>query len=129
MVYLDSSVALAHLLSEDVRPPDRLWSEQLIASRLTEYEVRGRLRALAFADIQPAVEGVMSQTSFVDLRDALVADTLEEVPAGVRTLDALHLASALFLRAQGVELQIATYDARLAAAASALGFELYPLQD
>ena len=34
MIYLDSSVALAYLLAEDRFPPDGLWDEQLVSSRL-----------------------------------------------------------------------------------------------
>jgi len=40
VIYLDTSVALAQLLSEDRLPPDRLWSETLVSSRLLEYEIR-----------------------------------------------------------------------------------------
>ena len=29
MIYLDSSMALAHLLAEDRFPPDLLWDQQL----------------------------------------------------------------------------------------------------
>jgi hypothetical protein len=36
MIYLDSSVALAHLLAEDRFPPDKLWEEQLVSSRILE---------------------------------------------------------------------------------------------
>jgi hypothetical protein len=36
MTYLDSSVALAHLLAEDRFPPDLLWDQQLVSSRLLE---------------------------------------------------------------------------------------------
>ena len=39
LVYLDTSVALAHLLAEDRRPPAGLWQEELVTSRLLEYEV------------------------------------------------------------------------------------------
>ena len=39
MIYLDTSVALAHLLAEDRRPPDALWKESLVTSRLLEYEL------------------------------------------------------------------------------------------
>jgi hypothetical protein len=38
-------------------------------------------------------------------------------------LDALHLATVEFLRAQGEPLQLASYDSRLVAAARALGVE------
>ena len=45
MIYLDTSVALAHLLAEDRSPPATLWQEQLIASRLLEYELWNRIHA------------------------------------------------------------------------------------
>jgi mRNA-degrading endonuclease HigB of HigAB toxin-antitoxin module len=45
MIYLDSSVALAHLLAEDRFPPDALWEEQLVSSRLLEREVWNRINA------------------------------------------------------------------------------------
>jgi hypothetical protein len=48
MIYLDTSVALAHLLSEDRRPADALWSETIVASRLLEYELWTRIHARAF---------------------------------------------------------------------------------
>ena len=47
MIYVDTSVVLAHLLAEDRRPPAGLWNETLAASRLTEYEIRTRLNAPA----------------------------------------------------------------------------------
>jgi hypothetical protein len=43
MIYLDSSVALAYLLAEDRFPPDELWNEQLVSSRLLECEVWNRI--------------------------------------------------------------------------------------
>ena len=45
MIYLDSSVALAHLLAEDRLPPEGLWQQQLVSSRLLEYEVWNRIYA------------------------------------------------------------------------------------
>jgi hypothetical protein len=38
-------VALAHLLAEDRFPPDELWEEQLVSSRLLECEVWNRINA------------------------------------------------------------------------------------
>lgn len=49
---------------------------------------------------------------------------LHPFPAPVRTLDALHLASAEFLRAQGQSVAIASYDDRLLEAARRMGFEI-----
>lgn len=45
MVYLDTSAALAHLLAEDRVPPDSLWDQPLVSSRLLEYELWNRLHA------------------------------------------------------------------------------------
>jgi hypothetical protein len=42
----------------------------------------------------------------------------------VRTLDALHLASIEFLRERGQDVELATYDDRLAAAAQKLDIKL-----
>jgi hypothetical protein len=50
-----------------------------------------------------------------------------EMPKPVRTLDALHLASAEFLRERQPALQLATYDGRQATAAKAMGIPLYHL--
>ena len=45
MIYVDTSVALAHLLAEDRRPATTLWDEPLILSRLLEYELWTRIHA------------------------------------------------------------------------------------
>src|ERR1700684_2599214 len=49
VIYLDSSVALAHLLAEDRSPPESIWKETLVASRLLEYEVWNRIHARRLA--------------------------------------------------------------------------------
>ena len=49
---------------------------------------------------------------------------LEPFPAPVRTLDALHLASIVFLRDRGQTVALATYDVRMADVAALLGIEL-----
>ena len=45
MIYLDTSVLLAHLFAEDRVPPEDLWSQTLVSSRLLEFEVFNRLHA------------------------------------------------------------------------------------
>ncbi len=45
MIYLDSSVGLAQVLAQDRVPPDRLWEQPLVASRLIQYEIWTRLNA------------------------------------------------------------------------------------
>lgn len=45
MIYLDTSVALAALFAEPLRPPDWLWREALVSGRLLEYELGVRINA------------------------------------------------------------------------------------
>ena len=61
------------------------------------------------------------------LTPAILGRALAPFPTAVRTLDALHLATMHYLRARGQTFRLATYDRRLAAAATALGFSLVAL--
>jgi predicted nucleic acid-binding protein len=128
VIYLDSSVALVHLLVEERRPPASLWADLLISSRLTEYEVWCRLhaRGLASSHGEPARQ-LMGRISFVELSPLVLERTLEPFPAPARTLDALHLATIEFLRGRRLELRLATYDRRMAAIAQAVAVPLFPL--
>ena len=128
MIYLDTSVALAHLLAEDVRPPDWIWGETLTASRLLEYELWNRLRARELADSHAeAALAVFGRIAFLELSAPVLARALAPFPTPVRTLDALHLASADFLRSSGQPLQLATYDQRMMTAGVAMGMVLAEL--
>lgn len=128
MIYVDSSVVIAQLLAEDRRPPPGLWSRPLTSSRLLEYEVWTRVHARGMGTrLGEAVRLLLARLAMLGLERSVLARALEPFPEPVRTLDALHLASADFLRGQGQEVAIATYDARMGEAARALGFELYPL--
>lgn len=126
MIYLDTSVALAQLLSEDRIPPTRLWQEPLTSSRLLEYEVWTRVHARRLATSHgDAVRALIGRVAFVELAPPVLARALEPFPRPVRTLDALHLASIEFLRSQGQPVSLATYDERLARAARDLKIRLY----
>jgi predicted nucleic acid-binding protein len=125
VIYVDTSVALAHLLAEDRQPPAALWDESLVASRLLEYEAWNRLHALGLGPSHgEALRLVIGRIALLELSPPVLARALEAFPTPVRTLDALHLASLDFLRGQGVKLALATYDKRLADAASAIGIPL-----
>ena len=122
MIYLDTSVALAHLLGETRRPADSLWNDTVVASRLLEYELWNRLHArqLSHSHAELARQ-LLGMVALVELAPVVLARALEPFPAPVRTLDALHLATLLFLQDQGQAVQLASYDTRLSTAASALG--------
>ena len=128
MIYLDTSVALAHLLAEDRSPPERLWQEDLISSRLLEYEVWIRINARRLAQSHgDYVRSLIGRIALVELASPVLARALEPFPKPVRTLDALHLASIDFLRKQGQTASLASYDSRLVGAARALRIPIYKL--
>lgn len=128
MTYLDSSVALAHLLVEERRPPTYLWTDLVISSRLLEYEVWCRLhaRGLVASHGEPARQ-LLARISFLELSPLVLERALEPFPAPVRTLDALHLASMEFLRERRLDIRLASYDRRMSAAAQVLAIPVLPL--
>jgi predicted nucleic acid-binding protein len=128
LIYLDTSVALAHLLAEDRRPPAALWRETLISSRLLEYELWTRIHARGLGPThEAAVRELLGRVAFIDLIREVLARARAPFPTAVRTLDALHLASASFLAGQGQRVAVATYDQRMLAAARDLGLEIHAL--
>ena len=108
MIYLDTSVALAHLLAEDRSPPEWLWQEPLISSRLLEYEVWTRIHARKLSESHAdEVRALLSRVAFVELSPPVLGRALEPFPRPVRTLDALHLAAMDFLQKQGQVIDLA----------------------
>ena len=128
MIYLDTSAALAQLLAEDRSPPERLWQEPLISSRLLEYEIwtriHGRKLARSHGD---EVRTLLGRIALVELSQPVLTGALEPFPRPVRTLDALHLASMDFLRKEGQSITLASYDDRLINAARALRVPIYDM--
>ena len=100
MIYVDTSVVLAALLAEDRRPPPEFWAQHLISSRLLEFETWTRLHAE-----RPGEEVAQAARFLVGS-----ADLVEMTPT--------------VLARQGMRLQVATYDARLAAAARSVGLDV-----
>jgi predicted nucleic acid-binding protein len=132
-VYLDSSTVLRVLLRQP--KPLKVWArwERAYASELLHVEacrVIDRLR----------LEGALDDDGVADVREELarIESALATLPLSrpvadraslpmatvVRTLDALHLASAMLLRERlGIALVFATHDPQQARAARALGFD------
>lgn len=128
MIYLDTSVAIAHLLAEERQPPVSLWSERLVSSRLLEYEVWTRIHARRLTrSHSEAVHALLEGIAFLEMLPAILARALDPFSSPVRTLDALHLASIDFLRARGHRVALASYDDRLLATARELGVASVPL--
>lgn len=125
MIYIDSSVALAYLLAEDRFPSPALWQGHLVSSRLLQFEVWTRIHARGLTHSHSQlVELFLKRIPFLEMAVPVLARALNPFPKPLRTLDALHLASADFLRARGEPVTIASYDGRLVEVAQLMGFPL-----
>ncbi len=133
IAYLDTSVPLRLLF--DQKPLLSIWGcwDRAYTSALLHLECRrviDRLRldaALNDHGVAHAGTGLRHLLRLVD-RVALSPSILERasmpLPTAVKTLDAIHLATALVLRERRhPELTFLTHDAQQANAARALGFE------
>ena len=81
------------------------------------------MRLRSAAGIVTILDGV----SLVELTPLVLGRALETFPVPVRTLDALHHATMLFLRDRGRPVELASYDERLLSAGRALGLPLRAL--
>lgn len=120
-LYLDSSVALRTIL--DVPERDRLqsWMQgagPVVSSRLLRTEVVRILRR----DGRPLADGapLLDRVGLVDIgrETHTVAESIER---HVKTLDALHLATALLL---GERVTVATHDRTMGSVAEHLGLDV-----
>lgn len=128
MIYVDTSVALAQLLAEDRTPPAALWDESLVSSRLLQYELWNRIHARGLGRSHgDDVRQILGRIALLELTSSVLVRALDPFPVPVRTLDALHLASAEFLQQQGQQVLIATYDARMIEGARRLGIPAYEI--
>jgi predicted nucleic acid-binding protein len=106
------SDALRELLRQD--------ADQL-ASALVEVEVVRAVRR-AVPELVPQAEQVVAQIAIVEVNELIRTRAQRLEPVTLRSLDALHLATALEV---GEELDaVVSYDARMADAAKALGLRV-----
>lgn len=130
MIYLDTSVALAYLLAEDRRPPQALWEDTLVSSRLLEYELWTPLHARGLSESHgEAVRSLLARIAMLELAPTVLARALDAFPGPgpLRTLDALHLASCVYLTDHGQAVSLASYDQRMTAVAQAMDIPLFDL--
>jgi hypothetical protein len=128
VIYLDTSVALAHVLVEDRALPDDLWQETLVSSRVLEYEMWTRIHAQGLGTSHGnEARALIGRVGLIEMAPPVLARALEPFPVAVRTLEALHLASIEFLRARRQTPRLASFDERLVAAAQALDIPVYEI--
>lgn len=123
MLYLDTSalVKLVHPEAETAalvrwldERPDLPW----VASSLVEVELVRAVRAAEPADLVH-VPGVLARIDMLEIDGIVRANAAAVSPASVRSLDAIHLATALEM---GADLTaVVAYDKRLGEAAEAAG--------
>lgn len=122
MIYLDSSAIVKLVLPE----PESLVLRDFLAgddghvsSSLARVEVpRAVRRADGGESTLRDAEQVLERVSLVDVSKPVLASAASLGPPGLRSLDAIHLATALSLDGLGV---LVAYDRRLLATAGAAG--------
>lgn len=123
MLYLDSS-AIVKLVAREVGTAELVQTvradPEVVSSALAWTEV---VRAVRRSGGRPArAEAVLERIAVVPIDDGIIRSASRLLPTALRTLDAIHLATALSLEADLAAL--VTYDERLAGAARGAGLEV-----
>ncbi|HEV7493328.1 type II toxin-antitoxin system VapC family toxin [Baekduia sp.] len=126
MIYLDSSalLKLLHEEAESAALADWLTTQAgspILSSELAKVEVVRACRRIN-PDALPEAKTLLAGLDLVPLTGAVIAEAADVGETTLRSLDAIHLASALALRADLST--FVAYDRRLGAAASAAGLQL-----
>lgn len=127
MIYLDSSALLKLVHEERESAALEAWitaraGTPLVSSELAKVEVIRACRHVN-ADALPEARVLLSGLDLIPLTRDVIDEAADVGGTFLRSLDALHLASALSIRAE-VSAFVA-YDQRLAEAASATGLEAH----
>jgi uncharacterized protein len=113
-LYLDTSVLGRVLLNEPDTPAisqEMGRFERHISSRLLSIELH---RLGLREDMLEYVEKLLSGQVLIPLDEEILADAETIAPSAVRTLDAIHLATAVRLAGEGQLDALMTYDKQLA---------------
>ncbi|HZV72401.1 MAG TPA: type II toxin-antitoxin system VapC family toxin [Conexibacter sp.] len=126
MIYLDSSalLKLLHEESESAALADWLTAHAgvpVVSSELAKVEVVRACRRVN-PDVLPEATALLAGLDLIPMSGTVIDEAADVGETTLRSLDALHLASALLIR--GELSTFVAYDRRLADAASAAGLEL-----
>ena len=123
MLYLDSS-AIVKLVTREPGTPELVEAvriePEIVSSALAWTEVVRAVRRSGGRTTR--AEAVLERIGLVPVDEGIMRSAARLSPAGLRTLDAIHLASALSLADDVAAL--VTYDARLAEAAATAGLQV-----
>lgn len=138
-LYAESSAVLSWLLGETAGATIRKHlkeADAVMTSRLTLVEChRAIARAVTLErfsgdqanKLRIRLNGSARYWNILALAPAILDRACQAFPGEpLRTLDAVHVASALHGRAAGIELEILSLDTRVRAACTGLGFALLP---
>jgi hypothetical protein len=134
VAYLDSSVLLRHILLGEVAIQQALACGHMVSSELIEIECRrviqrcrlqGELDDEGLITAMDRLGQVLRGMSLVKLGDPVKKRSMEAFPVSVKTLDALHLSSALLLAEREPEIAVLVFshDPGMNRCAKALGFQ------
>lgn len=126
MIYLDSSalLKLLHEEAESAALADWLTARTgtpLVSSALAKIEVVRACRRINPATLREAA-ALLTGLDLIPLNGAVIDQAADVGETTLRSLDAIHLASALLIQAELTA--FVAYDRRLAEAASTAGLEL-----
>jgi len=133
--YIDSSVILRKLLREKSAIADltpwRLFSSQLldieVRRTLQRYHFEGALAAQPFARRLQEWYAFRDAIDLVAISGWILQRAAEPFPTLIKTLDAIHLATAIaWTRQTEEQIVVLTHDRPLGIAASACGFPVLP---
>ena len=125
MIYLDTSALLKLLFEETESVALARWlsaraDTPIVSSELAKAEVIRAARRLD-ADVVPAARALVSQLDLIPLAGGLIDEAADAGEPVLRTLDAIHLMSALSIRTDLTG--FVAYDNRLITAARSAGIE------
>ncbi|MCU1349146.1 MAG: hypothetical protein JWO56_2176 [Acidobacteria bacterium] len=138
IAYLDASVLLRVVLAA----PNALaeWSsiDHMVASSIIQVEAFRTLDRLRITEgvidaevtfRRNAVKSVLSLVDSIEVAPHICRLASQPLSVPLKTLDAIHLASAMWWRERRGELTFTTHDAQLARAARSVGFHVLGIQD
>jgi predicted nucleic acid-binding protein len=137
IAYVDSSVLLRFILGQPGTLTELLRADGRVTSQITEVEclravesarARGQLDTDEYVDRRRVVYAQLRRMRRLELSRSVLRRAGEPYPLSVKSLDALHLTSALLLRErEASDLVFATHDRQLGRLAAALDFPVIGL--
>jgi predicted nucleic acid-binding protein len=125
LAYLDSSALVKLAVAEpetSALEADVAAREGLVASALVVVECGRAARRAGSRRVLQRMEEVLQAVYLIDLNGSLLQEAARIEPDSIRSLDAIHLATALSV--DEPTLEVITYDGRMAEAARANGLRV-----